>query len=266
VVTPRAAISWSGGKDCCTALLRTCRDYDIVATITMFAEDGQRSRSHGLRPDIIAVQAQRLGVFSLTGQCSWDDYTETYIRVLGSAAALGVTHVIFGDIMGDGHRAWDEQVCAAHGLTPVLPLWGESTRTLVEEFIASESTAIIVTARAAHLGESWLGRTISLDAVRELEAHGVDPCGEYGEFHTLVTNTRLFSAPLDVAFGSREMHSDCWTLDVSLAHESATHERTEPIVGASSFRSVPRRNAPETPNGVRRLRTVSNPRRREGRS
>lgn len=214
MVRPRAAISWSGGKDCCTALLRVHRDFDIVAMLTMFAEDGERSRSHGLRPDIIAAHARRLGVTSLSGRCSWTTYTEEYGRLLSSAAALGVTHVIFGDIMGEAHRAWDERVCAAAGLTPVLPLWGESTRTLVEEFIGSGSTAVIVTARAAHLDESWLGRTITLDAVRELEALGVDPCGEYGEYHTLVTGTPLFNAPLALSLGAREMHSECWALDV----------------------------------------------------
>ena len=217
MVKPRAAISWSGGKDCCTALLRAHRDYDVIAIITMFAEDGERSRSHGLRPDIIAAHAQRLGVRSLTGRCSWTSYTDEYARVLAAAAALGVTHVIFGDIMGDAHRAWDERVCAQHGLTPVLPIWGESTRTLVDEFIASGSTAVIVTARAAHLDESWLGRTITADAVRELERLGVDPCGELGEYHTLVTGTPLFNAPLELAMGAREMHSNCWALDVSLA-------------------------------------------------
>ena len=220
VVRPRAAISWSGGKDCCTALLRTHRDYDVVAMLTMFNEEGERSRSHGLRPDVIEAHARRLGIRSLTGRCSWPTYTEEYSRLLSSAAALGITHVIFGDIMGDAHRAWDERVCAAVGLTPVLPIWGESTRVLVEEFIASGSTAVIVTARAAQLDESWLGRSITLDAVRELETLGVDPCGEYGEYHTLVTSTPLFNAPLQFSFGSREMHSDCWTLD-AIAVESA---------------------------------------------
>jgi uncharacterized protein (TIGR00290 family) len=218
MVRPRAAISWSGGKDCCTALLRASQAYDVVAMITMFAEDGERSRSHGLRPAVIAAHGQRLGLRNLTGRCSWSSYTDEYVRLLGEASAAGITHVIFGDIMGDAHRVWDERVCEAHGLTPVLPLWGESTRTLVEEFIATESTAVIVTARAALLDATWLGRSITLDCVRELEALGVDPCGELGEYHTVVTNTPLFSAPLELTFGAREMHSDCWALDVELDH------------------------------------------------
>ena len=265
VVKPRAAISWSGGKDCCTALLRVHHDFDIAAMVTMFAEDGERSRSHGLRPDIIAAHAQRLGVASLTGRCSWSSYTDEYTRVLGSAAAIGITHVIFGDIMGDAHRAWNERVCAAHGLTPVLPIWGESTRTLVEAMFGwarrarstsagsatawvrlgvrsgCGSTAVIVTARAAHLDEGWLGRTITLDAVRELEALGVDPCGELGEYHTLVTGTPLFTAPMDLVLGARELHSECWALDVTLS----------PSVGSTAFPG-----APKPPSGEGDRRTM----------
>jgi len=185
--------------------------------LTMFDEEGVRSRSHGLRPEIIAAHADRLQLRSLTGCCSWSTYTDEYGRLLASAAALGVTHVIFGDIMGDDHRAWDERVCAAHDLTPVLPIFGESTRTLVGEFIASGSTAIIVTARAAHLDVTWLGRSITHEAVRELEERGVDPCGEFGEYHTVVTGTPLFKAPLELSLGARVMHSECWALDVNAA-------------------------------------------------
>jgi uncharacterized protein (TIGR00290 family) len=222
VVKPRAAISWSGGKDCCTALLRTYRDYDVVAMITMFAEDGARSRSHGLRPEVLSAHAERLGVRNLTGRCSWRSYTKEYIRLLSEASAMGITHIIFGDIMGDAHRTWDEGVCAVHGLTAVLPLWGESTRTLVGEFIATGNTAVIVTARCAYLDATWLGRSITLEAVEELESRGVDPCGEFGEYHTLVTSTPLFSSPLQFTLGVQERHSDCWALDVTLGSSAGS--------------------------------------------
>jgi diphthamide synthase (EF-2-diphthine--ammonia ligase) len=80
---PRAAISWSGGKDGCTALQRGRCDFDVVAMITMLNDDGTRSRSHGLRPDVIAAQAERLGLAWLTGNCTWDSYTTEFCRVLG---------------------------------------------------------------------------------------------------------------------------------------------------------------------------------------
>jgi uncharacterized protein (TIGR00290 family) len=182
--------------------------------ITMFAEDGARSRSHGLRPDVLTAHARRLGIRNLMGRSSWRSYTKEYIRLVGEASTMGITHIIFGDIMGDAHRAWDEGVCAVHGVTAVVPLWGESTRTVVEEFIATGSTAVIVTARAAYLDETWLRRSINLETIEELESRGVDPCGEFGEYHTLVTGSPLFDSPLEVTFGVSELHSDCWALDV----------------------------------------------------
>ena len=42
---PRAAISWSGGKDSCAALHRTHFTYDVVAMVTMCDETAARSRS-----------------------------------------------------------------------------------------------------------------------------------------------------------------------------------------------------------------------------
>ena len=78
----RAAVSWSGGKDCCLAFLRAQGDFDLVALVTMFGEDGSRSRSHGLTPAVIAAQADRLGLPVNVGRCSWPTYTGQYLALL----------------------------------------------------------------------------------------------------------------------------------------------------------------------------------------
>jgi uncharacterized protein (TIGR00290 family) len=122
---------------------------------------------------------------------------------------------VFGDIAGDGHREWNERVCRAHGLTPVMPLWGQPTGQLVREFIALGGEARFVTVRAP-LDRSWLGLTLTEETVRRLEAIGADPCGEFGEYHTIVTNCPRFSSPLTVVTGESVLRGDCWALDVSL--------------------------------------------------
>src|SRR5688572_6449122 len=98
---PTAAISWSGGKDSCAAFLRARSDFNIVAAVTIFNEDGTRSRSHGLRPEIVAAQVKRLGLRGITERCAWATYNEAFTRGLARASKLGVTHVIFGDILFD---------------------------------------------------------------------------------------------------------------------------------------------------------------------
>ena len=111
---------------------------------------------------------------------------------------------------------WAERICAAAGLTAVEPLWGESTDRLFEEWVSSGSEAVIVTARAEHLDQSWLGRVLRREMFEELQRLGVDACGERGEYHTLVTSTPLFDAPLRWRSEGRVLRSGCWALDVTV--------------------------------------------------
>jgi diphthamide synthase (EF-2-diphthine--ammonia ligase) len=98
---PRAAISWSGGKDGCAALGRARSLFDVVAMVTMFDEEAARSRSHGLRPEVLAAQARRLGLRTVTGRCTWKTYDEAFSGALETLASDGITHVVFGDILFD---------------------------------------------------------------------------------------------------------------------------------------------------------------------
>jgi uncharacterized protein (TIGR00290 family) len=213
---PRAAVSWSGGKDSCAALARARQAFDVAAMITMCDDEAGRSRSHGLRPDVLDAQGNRLGLARITARCTWADYDAAFAGALERAAARGITHVIFGDILFEEHRLWAERICAAAGLTAVEPLWGMSTDVLFEEWVSSDSEAVIVTARVEHLDESWLGRVLHRDMFPELRRLGVDACGERGEYHTLVTNTPLFSAPLRWRSEGHVLRSGCWALDVAV--------------------------------------------------
>lgn len=91
---PRAIVSWSGGKDSCLALMR-CRDAcDVRAMITMFDESGTRSRSHGLRPEVVAAHAARLGLRSIAASCSWATSEEAFVAGLDGLAADGFTDAL----------------------------------------------------------------------------------------------------------------------------------------------------------------------------
>lgn len=220
---PRAAVSWSGGKDSYLALHRSRSSYDIVALVTMFDEDGTRSRSHGLRPQILEAQADRLGLPLCKGHGSWTTYEDGYMRALRDARALGISHVIFGDIMYDSNREFPERVCAASGLTAVEPLWGEPTDRLYRELVLTGADARIVTVRDSVLDASWLGRRLVLSLLPELEAAGADACGEHGEYHTVVVDAPAFSSPIDCAPLDHVHRHGCWALDVQIdAHPAST--------------------------------------------
>jgi uncharacterized protein (TIGR00290 family) len=213
----KAAISWSGGKDSCAAYHRARNHFDIVAAITMFNEDGSRSRSHGLRPEVIAAQTARMGLQPLSEQCAWSSYDEAFGRALAAAAALGVTHVIFGDILFDEHRKWATRLAESQGLEAIEPLWGHSTTDLYRDFLALGGRARIVTIRSTELHESFLGRELTPEMLDEFVALGVDPCGERGEYHTVVTDCPGFTRPLELRVCGRGGQSGCVAEDLMLA-------------------------------------------------
>ena len=103
---PRAAVSWSGGKDSLAAVAATREHFDLVCALTMFDESGQRSRSHGLRPELVTAQAARLGLRLVTARCEWATYDAALTDALRVLADDGITHVVFGDLVYPEHREW----------------------------------------------------------------------------------------------------------------------------------------------------------------
>jgi uncharacterized protein (TIGR00290 family) len=211
---PRAAVSWSGGKDSLAALAASRERFEVVAALTMFDENGQRSRSHGLRPELIAAQADRLGLRAVTARCTWETYNNAFVAALRGLAAEGVTHVVFGDLIYPEHREWAEQRCAEAGVIAVEPLWGTPTDTLFDAFVTSGVQALLVTIREPWLDESWLGRPLSAGMKAVFADRGIDPCGERGEYHTAVVDSPLFSHPVAVTHGERVRRGECIALDL----------------------------------------------------
>jgi uncharacterized protein (TIGR00290 family) len=211
-----AAVSWSGGKDACLALHRARTDFEFTCAVTMMDETGMRSRSHGLRREVMQAQIDALGLGWLTRECRWDTYEESFVDALREAGEAGVTHLICGDILYPEHRAWVEKVCAAAGIAAVEPLYGSPTNDVYREFLAMGGVARIVAIEAAKLDPGWLFRQLDGALPAACAERGVDPCGENGEFHTVVTDCPAFSAPLALEPGRQVLRRGYWAVDVRL--------------------------------------------------
>lgn len=218
----RALVSWSGGKDSCfAALVAAGQGYRPAVLLNVMNEEGQRSRSHGLPAAVLQAQAAAAGLPLHLVAASWQDYEQHFTAALVQLKEqYGLTHALFGDIDLAEHRAWEEKVCAGAGLAAVLPLWAADRKALVLQMIGAGLKTMIVSCNAA-MGEGWLGATLTPALVEELEALGIDPCGEAGEFHTLVTDCPLFQHPLRIATGERQHHAGYWFISVRLAENGA---------------------------------------------
>ncbi len=195
--------SWSGGKDCCLALHRAVAGgLDVRYLANMVTGDGERSRSHGISAAVIKKQAEAMAIPIVQQRTADDDYEAQFNKVLKVFKREGIEGGVFGDIDFNAHREWIEKICKEAGMTPHLPLWEEDQNKLVKEFIDAGFVAVVVAAKAEFFGEEVLGQTINRDFLKRLEemskTKDITPCGEAGEYHTLVIDGPLFKKRLEI--------------------------------------------------------------------
>ena len=191
--------SFSGGKDSVLALHQAMQVGEAVGLIIMLEETGERSRSHGMPPEVISAQADSIGLPIFTAASSWADYEANYMELLATAKQHGAEVLVTGDLDMPEHGCWHDKVTQNAGMKLGMPLWEMDHHEAVETFIRLGFVTIIVTVNCSlGMTEDDLGRVLTLDYVKELEARGIDPCGEGGEFHTTVLDGPLFKHPIPV--------------------------------------------------------------------
>ncbi len=197
----KAFSSWSGGKDCCLALYRAKNSgLDIRCLFNMVNKENQRSKSHGVRAVVIKEQAKALGIPIIQQPTTDDEYEAIFIKGLQKLKRQGIEVGVFGDIDFNEHREWIERVCKPVAITPHLPLWLEDQTKLLEEFIEAGFKSVVITVKADLMGKEFLGRTIDKQFLADVVNlnKNITPCGEAGEFHTLVIDGPIFKTRLDL--------------------------------------------------------------------
>jgi len=217
-VSKNAIVSWSGGKDSClAAMLAQAQGFIVKGFLAVLNEEGAISRSHGIPAAILQKQAEAAGVPLQLISASWQDYEQKFTDALQTAKGKwDVSYALFGDIDLDEHRAWEEKVCTKAGLQAVLPLWKKDRKSLVLQMIEDGMQMLIVSCNTK-MGERFLGRYLNKELVTELESLGIDPCGEEGEFHTLVTDCKTFAFPFKVIIKEKLLHNNYWFCHLQLA-------------------------------------------------
>jgi len=199
---------WSGGKDSALALHRLQVEgrYEVVSLLTTCNEHFQRVSMHGVRVELLELQAQAIGLplvkMFVSQRGSNEEYTGKMKGHLLDYKARGITCFAFGDIFLEDLKRWREENLAQLGLRGVFPIWKEDSRSLIREFISLGFGSIICCVNDAYLDETALGRNIDADFIQSLPA-GVDPCGENGEFHSFAFAGPIFKQPLGLQVGEK---------------------------------------------------------------
>ena len=203
----RVLLSWSSGKDSAWTLYQLQQDpmVEVVGLLTTFNEEFNRSAIHGVRQQLLRLQAEAAGLPLIEIPLPWPCSNKQYESLMGAAldnarAQLHMDAVAFGDLYLEDIRNYRESKMQGTGLELLFPLWQIPTDQLAREMINGGLKAAITCLDPRVMPEHFAGAQFSTQLLEELP-EAVDPCGENGEFHTFAWDGPMFSKPIAVVGG-----------------------------------------------------------------
>ncbi len=203
---PKAFVSWSSGKDSAFAFWEVYRQglIEIAGVLTTISEAYDRVAMHGVRNALLDRQIAALNLLAikipLPSPCSNEIYDARMADACAQMKAQGVNQIVFGDLFLEDIRAYRVEKLAASGIKPIFPLWKRDTSALARTMISGGLVAYLTCIDPKKLDRSFAGRRFDESLLEDLPPN-VDPCGENGEFHTVVTAGPMFAAPVPVRLG-----------------------------------------------------------------
>jgi ABC transporter with metal-binding/Fe-S-binding domain ATP-binding protein len=205
---------FSGGKDSSWALHRAIEEGLDVARLLTVHPEGDSYMYHVPATRLAELAAESVGIELLAVEP--DDFGADDVPDAGAQgdrelepmeAALSelgfeLAGVTAGAVESEFQTSRIEGMCERLGCELFAPLWQEEPRELAEAMLEAGFEIRIIRVAAYGLDESWLGRTLDREALRELEElneeYGVHILGEGGEFETLVTDGPHMSRPIEL--------------------------------------------------------------------
>jgi len=212
-------MSWSGGKDSCTALyeIQKPQNYHVAALLTTVTRDYDRISMHGVRRILLEQQSRSLGLPLHQVLITKDATNEEYEMKMEEAFSMyrenGIDSVVFGDLFLEEIRAYRDQFLARQNMRAIYPVWMRDTTEFIREFIQRGFRAVITCVNGEVLDSSIAGMMIDENFLSVLPSH-VDPCGENGEFHSFVFDGPNFKEAVKFSIGEKVARDAFWFCDL----------------------------------------------------
>ena len=137
---------------------------------------------------VASMLGHRLEALKVSNEITEDKLLITYLERLKEQ---GITTLVTGNVKIEENHTTYVKLCEKVGLELIEPLYTRDTLELLLRYAEIGLDFLIIGIRRNSLSHEWLGKTITRENfenfLAEVLSNGIDPCGEYGEYHTLVT-------------------------------------------------------------------------------
>lgn len=195
-------VAFSSGKDSVFLVHHLLKDprYNIVSLVVTCTSNGNVT-SHHIDKQLVEKQAEAIGLplYKLKmNDFTTENFEESLIStMMYFREQFGVTKIAYGDLLLEDVKTYKEKLLSKYGFELLLPLWGRNTKTFAQQLVEEEWKAAVISIDSEKLSSSMLGKTLTKDLLEEMPSD-VDPCGEYGEYHTFVYYAPIFQYPIPI--------------------------------------------------------------------
>ncbi|KAF9278753.1 hypothetical protein BGZ88_000379 [Linnemannia elongata] len=190
----RAAISFTGGKDCTLAMAMTKKAHDVVLLVTFGPKNFKSFKAHSL--EIIRLQAKAMGLVHILVEIGEEG--KTHLQCYREAIAeikekYNLDLLVTGDILNVCDNFMTRATQDIIELSS--PIWAIDRHKLLDTLFEHKFELLITCASIKKLGDDeslahkFVGSKLTPEFVEETlkpQEKTVDLGGELGEFHTMV--------------------------------------------------------------------------------
>ncbi len=217
----RVACLFSGGKDSTyAAYVAMQRGWEVASILTIRPADPDSMMFHVPNLALTALQAEAMGLPRIeeTAKPGEDGELDALREAFRRAEVDGI---VVGAIASDYQHSRVNRVAAESGLRVFAPLWRQDPARLVHDYLAAGLRIVFSSVAADGFDASWLGRVWDAQTVEDLltlhRTRGIHPCGEGGEFETLVLDAPFFHRAIEVLEATPRWEGSAGTWQVTRA-------------------------------------------------
>lgn len=196
----KLASLFSGGKDSVYALyIMQQSGYNVGYLVSVFSENKYSYMYHTPNIFLVDMLSEALDI-QLIKKTTKGEKEKEIDDLKDILKTLDIDGVVSGAIASTYQKTRIDKICTQLGIKSFTPLWGRKQVELIKEITGNGFEVIITGVSALGLDETWLGRKIDEECIKDLimlnEKYKINVSGEGGEYETLVLDSPNFRKKL----------------------------------------------------------------------